>query len=303
MHQETSGTRDNGRRGTIVSRGLNPGRSLRVIDRWTLSCATVELRENIYHHSAGEQFKVDRGMLELSLSGRPATGEVHFLDESRRVGGPVGDLVYLPAAYSFDTLWQPGSELSLNCQFSGDRPDCSRDWTEEQLRASLSIQSPIIIDLMFRLHAEIQSPGPFSDVMMEGICLQIAGTLGRYFDEFKQSSGRYSRLSQQKLREVLDALDGRRGMPTLQEIARDFGYSPRHFSRIFLDQTGRRFSDYVMERRLSLAKQMLTGSALNIKEIAFELGFDAAADFSRAFRRNTGSSPRTFRHASGRRLH
>lgn len=286
-----------------MNRGVAPERSLQVIDRWILSCATVELRKNIYHRSAGEQLKVERGMLELSLSGRLATGEIHYLDKRGRVGGPVGDLVYLPAAYPFDSQWQTGSELSLNCQFSGDRSDCARDWTQEQLLASLSIQSPIIVDLMFRLHAEIQTPGSFSDVIMEGICLQLAGSLGRYFEEFKQSTGRYSRLSRQKLREILDALDGRRGMPSLQDIARDFGYSPRHFSRIFLDQTGRRFSDYVMERRLSLAKQMLTGSALNIKEIAFELGFEAAADFSRAFRRDTGTSPKSFRQASGRRLH
>ncbi|WP_235925582.1 helix-turn-helix domain-containing protein [Pontibacter burrus] len=53
---------------------------------------------------------------------------------------------------------------------------------------------------------------------------------------------------------------------------------------------------YLIQNRVMLeAKRLLRATELSVKEIAFELGFSDLAYFSNFFKRQTGSSPRSFR--------
>lgn len=85
---------------------------------------------------------------------------------------------------------------------------------------------------------------------------------------------------------------------TVGRIAAGVGLSTRQLQRLFLEAgtTPRR---YLLERRLEAAARMLRrpGSAQPeaITDIAFEVGFNDAAYFSRAFARRYGRPPRAFR--------
>ncbi len=79
----------------------------------------------------------------------------------------------------------------------------------------------------------------------------------------------------------------------LEDAARHLGMSSRTFKRR-LEKDATSYSKLVEELRLDQATELLR-SELSIAEIAERLGYSDAANFTRAFRRWTGQSPRVFR--------
>lgn len=70
--------------------------------------------------------------------------------------------------------------------------------------------------------------------------------------------------------------------------------------RAFKASTGLTIHAYVEQVRLAKAKALLSDTDIQLKEIAFRLGFSNAANFSAAFRKSAGESPREFRRRFGR---
>ena len=60
--------------------------------------------------------------------------------------------------------------------------------------------------------------------------------------------------------------------------------------------------DFLTERRISLAKELLGDLTLNIAEVALATGFDDPSYFTRRFRQKTGMTPRDVSQAAGARL-
>ncbi len=71
--------------------------------------------------------------------------------------------------------------------------------------------------------------------------------------------------------------------------------TPTHLSRITRDATGHAASQLIEERLVREARRNLVYTNLPISTVAFALGFDDPAYFSRVFARATGVSPRSFR--------
>lgn len=82
---------------------------------------------------------------------------------------------------------------------------------------------------------------------------------------------------------------------TVADYARKLGISPTHLSRIARRATGRPASKLIEERLIREARRNLVYTNLGIATIAYELGYDDPAYFSRVFSRATGMSPREFR--------
>ncbi len=81
---------------------------------------------------------------------------------------------------------------------------------------------------------------------------------------------------------------------TLDELSRAASLSPRHYSRIFKQLTGRSPIDYLIAQRVSRAKQLLVSSDSSIHEIAGSIGFRDPFHFSRSFKQHTGVSPKLY---------
>ncbi len=79
------------------------------------------------------------------------------------------------------------------------------------------------------------------------------------------------------------------------EVARRFGFSPRHFCRIFRRITGKSPNKVLIEARIDHAKKLLATSALNVSEIAGSLNYDNVFYFSKQFKAVTGMTPTGFR--------
>ncbi len=81
----------------------------------------------------------------------------------------------------------------------------------------------------------------------------------------------------------------------VEDLARLSGLSPARFHVRFLAATGYTPMDYVRQRRLQLARQLLQHSELAIGEIAARVGYSSQSAFSAALARQFGCTPRQLR--------
>jgi AraC family transcriptional activator of pobA len=81
----------------------------------------------------------------------------------------------------------------------------------------------------------------------------------------------------------------------IAEYSRSLAVSPTHLSRITRSATGRSAGKLIAERIVREARRYLVYTNLPVSSIAYALGYQDPAYFSRFFSRETGLSPRAFR--------
>lgn len=83
---------------------------------------------------------------------------------------------------------------------------------------------------------------------------------------------------------------------SVADYARALAISPTHLSRLTRMATGQPASALIQDRLVREARRNLVYTNLSVSQIAYALGFEDPAYFSRVFTRATGLSPRAFRH-------
>lgn len=81
----------------------------------------------------------------------------------------------------------------------------------------------------------------------------------------------------------------------LEDVAPQVNLSPGYFSYLFKRETGRNFTQFVCEYKLSFACELLKNSNLNISEIACRVGIPDVRAFSKKFRAKNGMSPSRYK--------
>lgn len=81
---------------------------------------------------------------------------------------------------------------------------------------------------------------------------------------------------------------------SLDETAGHVGFSKYHFVRLFKEYTGTTFYDYLTNKRIQHAKQLLSTN-MGITEIAFSCGFNNQTSFCRSFKKVCGCPPTEYR--------
>ena len=82
---------------------------------------------------------------------------------------------------------------------------------------------------------------------------------------------------------------------SLDDVSRELNISPYYFSKIFKEEEGVTFIEYLTGIRLSHAKKLLAENKLPVKEICAAVGYQDPNYFSRLFRRSEGVSPTEYR--------
>lgn len=83
--------------------------------------------------------------------------------------------------------------------------------------------------------------------------------------------------------------------PSMQECADYCGMSYAYFSKVFKETFQISYSQYVGEKRMEAARELLDDPTYKIGEIARKIGFDNPNHFSRAFYRTYGMYPTEYR--------
>ncbi len=82
---------------------------------------------------------------------------------------------------------------------------------------------------------------------------------------------------------------------TLSSVSDKLNLSSVYVSKIFKECTGKNFSDYLSEIRISEAKNLLEHSHIKIKEISNAVGYGSSRYFIKKFRESVGMTPGNYR--------
>lgn len=84
---------------------------------------------------------------------------------------------------------------------------------------------------------------------------------------------------------------------SLQSAAAKINVNPSYLSRIFKQETGENFINYLTRVRIDKAKSLLANKALRVYEVAEQVGYHNYTYFSKIFKKVTGMSPEDYRAA------
>jgi len=84
----------------------------------------------------------------------------------------------------------------------------------------------------------------------------------------------------------------------LDEISSHACFSRYHFLRLFRQAFNKTPHQYLVERRIERAKELLTANDLRVTDVCFEVGFQSLGSFSSLFHKSVGHSPITYREKS-----
>ena len=88
------------------------------------------------------------------------------------------------------------------------------------------------------------------------------------------------------------------GLPTVRYFADKVCLSPNYFGDLIKKETGKTPQEYIQNKIIDLAKEMIIGTDKTVSEIAYELGFQYSQHFSRIFKKNIGCTPLEYRKMS-----
>lgn len=85
------------------------------------------------------------------------------------------------------------------------------------------------------------------------------------------------------------------GLPSVGYFAEKCCYSAGYFGELVKTETGRNAKDFINDRLLRAAKQLLADDSLSISSVSERLGFEYPQHFVRFFKARTGMTPSQFR--------
>lgn len=116
-------------------------------------------------------------------------------------------------------------------------------------------------------------------------------------EKYAEVSVEWNFLDRQFLEKTAALVDQRLADPLfdVEVLAAGLKISRRQLYRKLNALTGETPHDYITDRRLAKAAQLLLAGELTVAEVAYKTGFTDAANFSRSFTRHYGQSPSKYR--------
>ena len=116
------------------------------------------------------------------------------------------------------------------------------------------------------------------------------------FEYIQYSQVDQNRLYTKAVSDAINIIDGEYTKNiTLEEMAKRVGVSSQYLSKIFKEETGQTFVEYLTTLRINRAKDIIQTSDQPIKQVGIIVGYKDPNYFSRIFRSVVGLSPSDFR--------
>ena len=204
-----------------------------------------------------------------------------------------GDALCLGFHFFPDTLWSSFEQELVPefiAAFSQERKDFQNRIAGDTQQAKTILKTLKHIENEFeekQIHFEVAVRSRISLLMLS---LLRAFPLG---DERKQK-GKTERIKQ--VSEIMKYIDSHCSQKlSLTQLGKMAHMNPAYLSHVFRETTGFSLWDYIIARRIELAKHLLLSSDRKILDIAFECGFQNSTHFNKSFRRQTGITPSEYR--------
>jgi AraC-like DNA-binding protein len=157
-----------------------------------------------------------------------------------------------------------------------------------------------LLGLLDRMRTLDGARGFGATEVLRGHLLQLIGTICMHHREALQDLGRRSAQRtgrRDALARVRAHVAAHLADPalSLSGAAAAAFLSPNYLAHLLRKETGRSFTETVLEQRMAVARSLLADGSLRIGAVARASGFDDEAYFSRRFRQCYGVSPRDWR--------
>lgn len=153
-------------------------------------------------------------------------------------------------------------------------------------RGALSVQN-LLVDLC----KAIRGQSPYKFDFASGIIKSVITELYRIYEE-KSQTGETNELCL-KIKNYID-LNFTSNI-TNHSVGQRFGYHPYYVNGIFKKNMGMTLHSYITDRRISMAKGLLSDTILTIEEIAEQCGFSSGTYFAECFKAKTGMTAKQYR--------
>jgi AraC-like DNA-binding protein len=156
----------------------------------------------------------------------------------------------------------------------------------------------LTFDLMRIALEESRQPRAGGETILAKVSeLMFLHAVRQYIDSLpEESTGLLAALHDRHVSAALRAMHAKPAEPwTLDTLAREAGLSRTAFSIRFSEVMGMPAIQYLSNWRLQLAAGLLGRQGMSIAQIAADIGFGSEAAFNRAFKRQVGVPPGTWR--------
>lgn len=147
--------------------------------------------------------------------------------------------------------------------------------------------------LISRMASEAERRAPCWRDLVAAHALELLALAARFSEMPRPLEPPGGRLAVEAAAYIASHLDGDLASGA---VARHFAVSREHLSRIFHQHFGITYRQYVVNRRIAAARELLAGrSDSSLLDIALAAGFQSHAHFSRTFRQHEGLAPGQYR--------
>ncbi|MDO6966504.1 helix-turn-helix domain-containing protein [Rhizobium alvei] len=231
-----------------------------------------------------------------------ADGEMEVLGEKPIAAKDLRDkMTYVPKGQTINGWAAPADRMNAFTVVSFDPAAM-----EEELAAEFNGPNPVPhiyfqdVELGATMRKLARMMGderkPASKAYAETLGLTAALEMFRLSHEATSQIFTAGRLTAAQIRLLHDYIDQNLAQDIgLDELASLCGLTRFHFARAFKASFGEPPYQYLMRKRIELARQLLLTTKHPVAEIAAATGFNGASQFGRAFRDLVGQSPLAFR--------
>ncbi|MEI9991855.1 MAG: AraC family transcriptional regulator [Rhizomicrobium sp.] len=219
-------------------------------------------------------------------------------------GGSLGQVMLLPAHHAIEG-WSDFPEnfrhvvVLIETAMLDEMIDDEKPRGRVALCYRHDLGDGAIAGRLHELQAELDHPGLMGRLYVESLCCEIAVRTARAQAGAPPAAVARGGLTPKRLRLVKDYIEANLvNEITLSDLAGIAGVSYAHFCRAFHASMGMASHQYILRRRIELAKDLLATSKLPIAEIAPTVGFGDQSHLTKHFRRIVGTTPRQFRNAA-----
>lgn len=209
-----------------------------------------------------------------------------------------GDVILLEVGKSHSYHSKSGLEI-LNCIIDPDfyakmKRDILKSCSEPSffLPDHMTLSGKHFVEtenMLFSMEQEFKQQQPCYRLMLDNYISSFLITLHRNSQEREISKN--DRLQKQ----FIEYVEKNFAYCSLQSTALYFGYSISHFSRLFKQTIGQNFSEYVSQRKLKEAMDLLSNTAFSIDTICHQLGYKDRTQFHKLFHDHLGMTPNQYR--------
>ena len=242
------------------------------------------------YHCAGNEYPYTPGDVFFHRS-----NDVHYFKMLDNQDRKIPSLLVIRFSPRF--IWSPGGEWfnSKYLQLFTQQNNIRRMIPHEEKTALL------IGTLLAEIFEECHCQEPSYDLLVKAKLMTILANLARYYHRelTQEKAVPVNQRNLESMEKSMSYILGHLPEPmTLDMLAREACMSRSYYCTMFKTLNGVSVWDYITSQRISLAQYQLETTSDSVLEISENCGFTSIANFNRAFKKLTGTTPVAYRKAN-----